>query len=518
MDASVLAEMGLILTAITALLIGLNSLVGRGPRGTVWLITLCLFTWANMLPIVCLDPDGGPPSRQLEMVILLLQLSSIIGGLLSILDVAQHPRSEHSHPLAERLLRQPLLWGLGVCANFYLLLFGGIIDSPLLWRYFAGHPVEFIESAFFFVGMAILVLRLANTLDQRSSLQCVSLGPLSTNGQPLEECHRLLTQLGKLPQNLQRSYFVQRLRKALEFIQRKQSANDLDGYLRHLEELDAAQLHSGYATLRIIIWAIPILGFLGTVIGITVAIANLSPTALEQSMSEVTQGLGVAFDTTAQALALTMVLMFAKSLVERVEDRLLSVVDARTSEELVGRFQQTASIDDPHLETIHHMSRQLIQTMETLTVRQAELWKQSIDETHQQWADVNIATAQIVKHSLSKAIQENLEQHARILGQNVLRHADQLNTMAANHVDKLERGAQQTVARLREGLERLGDLLVEALHRHGEVLTQSERELAEANRQHLLTTMDLLTARLTKNVSNAESVPVSDGESVREAA
>jgi len=518
MGASLMAEMGLTLTAVAALLIGLNTLVGRGPRGTVWLVTLCLFTWANTLTIVCRDPDGGPLPRELDLIILLLQLSSIIGGLLGILDVLQPVRDDSPHPLAERLLRQPLLWGLGVCVNFYLLLFGGAIHSPLLWRYFAGHPVEFIETAFFFVGMAMLVIRLANILQQQSSLRIVSLGSVPASDQTLEHSDRLLTQLSELPRHLQQSYFVKRLRHAIQFVQRKRSAQDLDNYLRHLEELDAAQLYSGYATLRIIIWAIPILGFLGTVIGITVAIANLSPTALEQSLGEVTQGLGVAFDTTAQALALTMVLMFAKSLVERAEDRLLLAVDARTSEELVGRFQQTAAADDPQVQQIRRMSQQLLRSVETLTVRQAELWKQSIDETHQQWADVNIATAQIVKNSLSKAIQENLERHARILGQNALQHADRLNALTANHVDRLEHGAQQTVTRLREGLEKLAELLVEALHRHGEVLTQSERELAEANRQHLSTAMELLTERLTRVTSNTEPPSVADDESVKEAA
>ncbi|MEI2659369.1 MAG: MotA/TolQ/ExbB proton channel family protein [Bifidobacterium adolescentis] len=51
--------------------------------------------------------------------------------------------------------------------------------------------------------------------------------------------------------------------------------------------------------IRTITWAVPILGFLGTVIGITMAIANITPDQLESSLGEVTAGLAVAFDTTA---------------------------------------------------------------------------------------------------------------------------------------------------------------------------------------------------------------------------
>ena len=115
-------------------------------------------------------------------------------------------------------------------------------------------------------------------------------------------------------------------------------------------------MNANYALVRIIIWAIPILGLLGTVIGITIAIANLKPETLEQSMSDVTSGLGVAFDHTGEALTLTMILMFIKYGVERSESRLLAIVDERAEEELIGRFQFTGTderperrLDPPHV-------------------------------------------------------------------------------------------------------------------------------------------------------------------------
>ena len=64
--------------------------------------------------------------------------------------------------------------------------------------------------------------------------------------------------------------------------------------------------------------AIPVLGFLGTVIGITLAIGKLSPQALEDSLPEVMTSLSVAFYTTTQALGLSIVLMFAQFLITQV--------------------------------------------------------------------------------------------------------------------------------------------------------------------------------------------------------
>ena len=86
------------------------------------------------------------------------------------------------------------------------------------------------------------------------------------------------------------------------------------------------------------------MGFLGTVIGITVAIATLSPTELE-NISGVVAGLGTAFDTTATALALSMVLMFSQFVVERMEQSFLDQVDEQAWDSLAGRFQTDGIAD-----------------------------------------------------------------------------------------------------------------------------------------------------------------------------
>jgi biopolymer transport protein ExbB/TolQ len=518
MDPNAITQLGIALAVTAAAVAAFNTLVGKGPRGTVWMMAACLLTWSAVLPIVLRDPDDLAISRNVELLVSVLHLCGIIGLVLGIVDLVQKRTTDMRHLIAEWALRQPLLWGIIVCANFFALLYHGTIDSPLLWRYTAGHPVEVVEAAFFFIGMAILVIRLADVIGQRKLVQCTSLGPIPAGGQSVAECDQLLARLNEFPRQVQQTYLAQRLREALQFVRRKGSAEALDGQLRHLEELDALQMHAAYATLRIIIWAIPILGFLGTVIGITVAIASLSPEALEQSMSEVTQGLGVAFDTTAEALALTMILMFTKALVEKVENRLLAEVDAQVSKELVGRFQETVVDHDPNVAVIRRMSEHVLEAVESLTARQAELWKSSIDETHQQWASATVATGHVVRDALNTSIKESLESHARTLSESNLlhaerisastahhadqlaastahhadrlaaslaQHAEQLGTSAADHASQLGRNAQETVGRLRGGLEKLAELLVESLHRHGEILTVSEKELAEANRQHL---------------------------------
>jgi hypothetical protein len=486
MDADALIRFSIALAAFAAVLTGFNALIGKAPRGTISLYAACFFTWASMLPIALRDPDQDAMTPTVAAVVLVLRLAGGLGLAMSLADALLFKGPRGEHPFANWVLRQPLVWGTVLTANFFAMLYVGTIDSPMLWRYTAGHPVNMIELAFFFIGMSFLVIRFVGLRSEQNLIGEVCLGVWPIGGQSVDACDSLLCQLADLPRRFQQTYLVRRLTEAIQFVRRKSSAGELDQYLRHLEEMDSLQMSAAYATLRIIIWAIPILGFLGTVIGITMAIASLTPDALEQSMSEVTQGLGVAFDTTAEALALTMVLMFTKAWVERTEERVLAATDAKTSEELVGRFQSAAAVpEDANVASIRRMSEQVIDAVEALAARQADVWKASIAETHQQWADVSMSAGHIVKDSLSTAIRENLEQHARVLGQNALKHADRIQACTDKQVEMMDRGAQESVGRLRDGLEKLGELLVEALERHGDVLTKTEKELADENRQHL---------------------------------
>src|SRR5207302_1595755 len=84
----------------------------------------------------------------------------------------------------------------------------------------------------------------------------------------------------------------------------RSSAEDLDDQMRSLSDSDAMALDGTYVLNRYLIWAMPILGFLGTVLGITQAIAGISPEQMEKDPGAVSTGLTNAFDATALAQAL----------------------------------------------------------------------------------------------------------------------------------------------------------------------------------------------------------------------
>lgn len=87
------------------------------------------------------------------------------------------------------------------------------------------------------------------------------------------------------------------------------------------------QFEAFYAIPRYINWAIPILGFIGTVLGISLATQSLGgilqnqESGVEQLLASVLTPLGIAFDTTLIALSLSIVLALMQTLLYRWEER-----------------------------------------------------------------------------------------------------------------------------------------------------------------------------------------------------
>jgi len=344
--------------------------------------------------------------------------------------------------LIDSVSRSPLVWGSLAGAGFFALVHGDALGSYFFQRYCAGHPVEYVETLLFFVGLAALAIKALDVVAQARGLSRPLLEPIAPHrgsGPPrrtdfqsvpqkgktdwksvlLEEshspadCDMLLARLSRVRQVGQDDYLLRRVRNGLESVRRIDSADNLEERLKHLADLDGEQAHAGYGLMRLIVWAIPILGFLGTVIGITMAIASLKPSALEESMVEVTGGLGVAFDTTALALGLSIILMFVQYYVDRAETGLLAAVDARVEAELIGRFKEVSVDPDSQVAAMRRMSQAAIRSMEETVRRQAELWQAAVEANRQQWQEVQ-STAVRAAENLA-AVQNAVVHKAEVL-------------------------------------------------------------------------------------------------------
>jgi biopolymer transport protein ExbB/TolQ len=339
--------------------------------------------------------------------------------------------------LSEVLLRSPLLWGAALACLCFGLIHGGFVTDPVVVRYLAGHWVEYVEVALFCVGLSALAMKVADLVRQRRQPDDDLLPATPAGGQ---EPAAAVTLAAGLPEA--DGYLPRRLREALDFVTRTGSAADLEDHLKYLADLDAARAAQSYGLVRFIVWAIPIMGFLGTVIGITVAIANLSPTQLE-NISGVVAGLGTAFDTTATALALSMLLMFVQFLVDRSEQGLLARVDEVSWKLLAGRFQQDGDDEGMSL-AVARLGETLGRGSARLLEAQEQAW-QALERTATAGLEqVVVQAGERIEAALARSLTTSLDAATRHWSQSLAKTESELAAVAA---------ATRDIAVLQERLE-----------------------------------------------------------------
>ena len=124
------------------------------------------------------------------------------------------------------------------------------------------------------------------------------------------------------------------------------SVQDAANAVRERAELAGDELDSSLSLVRYIAWAIPAIGFIGTVRGIGDAL-NFAEQAINGDISSVTTGLGLAFNSTFVGLLLCIILMFVLHMVQARQeafiietqtfcrDKLIDVMKVPTKEETV---------------------------------------------------------------------------------------------------------------------------------------------------------------------------------------
>ncbi len=108
--------------------------------------------------------------------------------------------------------------------------------------------------------------------------------------------------------------------------------------VRNLCESEMERLESELSTIRYIAWAIPSVGFIGTVRGIGSALSQANR-AVEGDITGVTQSLGVAFNSTFIALIISIVLMFFIYQLQLNQERLVLDTESYCDNQLISRMR-----------------------------------------------------------------------------------------------------------------------------------------------------------------------------------
>lgn len=167
----------------------------------------------------------------------------------------------------------------------------------------------------------------------------------------------VLAELKAKVDDAKRFVLLNRIERALLNLRNVGNVSDVSEMLRAQAENDESQADSSYGVLSGIVWVIPILGFIGTVIGLSGAIggfgqvlnsdANVS--SLKTSLAPVTANLGVAFDTTFVALVLAMVIQLVMTILRKKEEQFLDECRDYAHVNVISRLKITRSDDKPNV-------------------------------------------------------------------------------------------------------------------------------------------------------------------------
>jgi biopolymer transport protein ExbB/TolQ len=361
------------------------------------------------------------------------------------------PQQRVRIPWATFVVGVPL--AVGVLALFRV---GPLRDTEMA-RY-VSHEVECVEVLMFCCALSAFGAKLWNSRGERAAFKKPLLPAWDGRPVPISEAGSYLAGLEKSPRRLARTFLFRRASGILHFLLSRGSTKDLDDQLRAASDNDIMAVESSYSLTRFITWAIPILGFLGTVLGITRSISGITPEKLEQDLSQVTDGLALAFDATALGLALTMVAMFINFLVERTENGILEAVDAYAERQLAHRFERVEGEGNELVAAVHKQTKVLLEAVEQMVQRQADIWSTALAEIDHRRAEAESRLEQRLMTALEGALNKTLEAHSRRLAslekQSLESNAKAIEQVAAQARAVCEAGRehQSALAKIVQGL------------------------------------------------------------------
>lgn len=197
------------------------------------------------------------------------------------------------------------------------------------------------QEACFILGiwaLAIMGYKTVTILGERRLLD-VDLVPVAEGMRILpEDTREFARQIQAMPEDKQLMLLPRSLLNALRRFSTTRNIQDVSSSTRDVFESEAERLESELSMIRYISWAIPSIGFIGTVRGIGEALAQADK-AVQGDIAGVTQSLGVAFNSTFIALLISIFLMFLVHQLQLLQERLIFDGENYTNDKLIRHMK-----------------------------------------------------------------------------------------------------------------------------------------------------------------------------------
>ena len=280
------------------------------------------------------------------------------------------------------------LVGLGMEFAFYFLLlpFKAFDSTEIIAAYFYERGwVPYVLTYLAAWSCAILLFKYRKMKGQKAAMLYKLLPEEISKDIRVESLPRFEAHIKRLGIDPRKNFLINRILRGLEHFGIRKNHTETANMLASQSEIDATMVDSSYTIVKVFIWAIPILGFIGTVLGISTAVSGFdlesagSIEEIQKQLGVVTGGLSEAFDTTLVSLIFSICVMFPASMLQKAEEDILNQVDDYCNEYLLKRLREEtfAGSGDPSdvMQRIEGLQQYLLQVQHS----QAEIAGQMTD-------------------------------------------------------------------------------------------------------------------------------------------
>jgi len=149
---------------------------------------------------------------------------------------------------------------------------------------------------------------------------------------------------GQLPESQYNMLLPRVLRRALSRFHAGHSIEDVSRSVTAVCEDELSRLEASSSAVRYVAWAIPSIGFVGTVRGIGEGLGRAADAIANSNITPVTQALGLAFNSTLIALLLSIILMLLIHWLQASQEESVQGVMDYAEDHCIDRMEPTEAV------------------------------------------------------------------------------------------------------------------------------------------------------------------------------
>ena len=243
----------------------------------------------------------------------------------------------------------PAVFAIAVTVAFFGAMFA-IGSNPWVDMFIRRGWTPLVIVFFAVWSVMILFLKRSKLRLQRKALR-LSVIPEEMNFQvSVSTAGQVLQRLYEVSDDPKHFVLLHRIEVGLSSMQNLSRVNDVGEILRTQSEHDESVMETSFNLIRGLVWAIPILGFIGTVSGLSLAIGGFGrvlsqtddPSKLIDALKGVTGGLATAFETTLLALIAALLVQMAMTFQKKREEEFLDECTEYCQREISRRLRTSA--------------------------------------------------------------------------------------------------------------------------------------------------------------------------------